>query len=405
MKLKTIYLLALAAFGFASCANEKTINNDEFGVKGIRVSLEGASQTLSKAAPGTTVPIVPDNQPGTVNDVEIYITDNAGIILRAVKVANPSAEWTLLTNGTGLEFYNVESSAKKVYVFGNLEASSLAVLGANISTVNLNKNLGQQQGTTDLLYLGKDENLTFDANLVANTEIQLSPVVSRFQITKISFETAGTTTVTKMVNGVSKSATVAWTGFNGDLKGIYLNNFFYENNNRTPSTLKSNTTSVNNILTGQWLFGATDHSDIASYSNYVTTDYVTLSLPTAGNCYAFNFFPESLNAITNIPKIHFYLDHLVKTTLTSTDHDVFNPGLFPNNATNVRYINVVGYKKQDNNPMLFSDFAANKLYNLEILIKPVFLQTDINHVEYDVICKITVLPWTVDTLIPEFEIN
>lgn len=50
-------------------------------------------------------------------------------------------------------------------------------------------------------------------------------------------------------------------------------------------------------------------------------------------------------------------------------------------------------------------FAANKLYNLEILIKPYFLQDDITHIQYNVICTVTVEPWSAVTLIPTFEPN
>lgn len=57
----------------------------------------------------------------------------------------------------------------------------------------------------------------------------LRPIVSRFQITKIAFANTGNETVTKTIGTAQVSATVAWTGFSGQVDGIYMNNFYNSN--------------------------------------------------------------------------------------------------------------------------------------------------------------------------------
>lgn len=414
MKLKKCILFALATLGLMACSNEDENGPsiDSNSPKSIFVSIQGASLD-TKAAPSTPGAIVGDGTAGTINAVDLYITDASGVILRALTAASGSADWTSLTT-TGLKVINVEASANTVYVFGNL-GGTLAGEGANISTVDLTKTLAQQQGTTSLLYQGMDNNLTPivpeptpPSETVGSTytaTVELTPIVSRFQITRLEFMAAGTETVSKVEGGVTKTSDVAWTGFTGDVIGIYMDEFYFSNLNRTPSIFKINTTSVGTIQNGQWLFdsGANDYAEIASYSNYAAPAYIALPLPqTTSQCYPFNFFPENLSAVT-IPKIYFQVTNMRKTTLTSTDHNVFNPALVAQTPTTVQFVNVISYRKSDSTPMTEADFQANKLYNLEISIKPYYLQDDINHVQYNVLCTVTVKPWTVQNLLPDFE--
>lgn len=414
MKLKKCFLFALATLGLMACSNEDENGPsiDSNSPKSIFVSIQGANLD-TKAAPGAPGDIVGDNTAGTINAVDLYITDANGVILRALNAANGSADWTSLT-GDGLKVINVDASANMVYVFGNL-GGTLAAEGVNISTVDLTKTLDQQQGTANLLYLGLDNDLTpvvpeptppdetVGSTYTANVE--LTPIVSRFQITKIEFLTTGSDLVSKVEGGVTKTATVAWTGFTGDVIGIYMDQFNFSNLNRTPSILKVNTTSVGTIQNGQWLFDAAvnDYSAIAGYNKYTAPTYAALPLPQATNqCYAFNFFPENLGAAT-LPKIYFQVTNMHKTTLTSTDENVFNPALVAQTPTTVEFVNVLSFRKDATTPMTAADFQANKLYNLEISIKPYYLQDDIHHVQYNVLCTETVKPWTVQNLLPDFE--
>lgn len=416
MKLKKCFLFTLATLGLMACSNEdeNAPAIDSSSPKSIFVSIKGANLD-TKAAPSIPGDIVGDNTAGIINAVDLYITDASGVILRAVNATNGSTEWTSLTT-TGLKVINVDASANAVYVFGNL-GGTLAAEGVNISTVDLTQTLDQQQGTDDLLYLGLDSDLspvvpepTPPDETVGSTytaDIELTPIVSRFQITKIEFEAAGTETVSKLIGGIPESATVEWTGFTGDVIGIYMDQFYFSNINRTPTIVKASTTSVGTIQNGQWLFdaGTNDYAAIASYSNYAAPTYVALPLPQTDNkCYAFNFFPENLGAAV-LPKIYFQVTNMSKTTLTSTNEDVFNPALVAQTPTTVEFVNVISFRKDATTPMTAADFQANKLYNLEIMIKPYYLQDDIHHVQYNVLCTVTVKPWTLQSLIPDFEGN
>ncbi len=411
MKRKVYYLLAFTALSLMACTNDdEPATVDTATPKTIQLTLSGPTSATTKAAPSNPVDIIADQTPGVVTSVDVYITDVSDIVLRATRIANPSTEWTKLTSTDGIKFLNAPGTSSKVYVFGNLGAATLAAEGANISTVALTKTLDQQQGVGALLYLGDDQTITptlpeptppdetVGQTFVAH--VDLVPVVSRFQITNITFANTGNETVTKTIAGLPVNATVAWTGFSGQVDGIYMNNFYNSNENRVPSDLKANVTATSNIVGGTWMFTTDDFAAIASYSNYTSGAYVALPLPTTGKCYAFNFFPEGLVTATS-PKLHLRLSDLAYTGLTSTDPNVFNPSLVTG-TTGPKYLNITGFTTNGTTPVTF---AANKLYNLEIVIKPYFLQDDITHIQYNVICTVTVEPWSAVNLIPTFEPN
>lgn len=414
MKFSKFYLWALLAIGVASCSKE-VVSPAENDTSEKSIVLSISKGTSSRAAIGSVPGDTEVAGPGIINDVEIYITDASGIILRSQKVASTDDDWTKLTSVTGLKFVNVQATVSKVYVFGNLGSTSLVALGENISTVNLEKTLANQQLMNNILYIGHDDDITPVASepiapdeTVGETykaEVTLTPIVSRFQITKISFAATGTESITKTIGGVDVSSDVSWTSFTGNLIGVYMNRFYTTNINRTPTVLRYNTTSVASIENGTWMFGADDLASISAYFNF-SSSYQTIPLPDGTTkCYGFNFFPENMEA-GMIPKLHLALTGLTTTGLTSSNLNVYNPSLFPTTTAITNYINVTGFKKEGSSTLMTNaDFEANKLYNLEIVIKPYFLEGDITHIQYNVIVVVTVAPWTVQNLTPDFSIN
>lgn len=409
---KNLFYIAAAILTLFACQKEKAIEEaGSSAPKNINITVAGLSQA-TKAAPTSPVDTFANNHPGDVSVLDVYVTNASDIILRALRITRGSTEWTKVT-GTGYKFINVQSSASRVYVAGNL-GGTLGAEGTNVNSVDLTKTLGQMTNTT-LLYLGSDSDLSPSVSepvspdqsvgTTYNAQVSITPIVSRFQITKIAFQSSGSETVSKVIGGETKTATVAWTGFSGDLKGVYLNRFYSRNIGRTPYDLRHNLYAATSISAGHWFFGGltgTDFATEASYSNYAEGNYETLSLPqTASKCYAFYFFPENLET-GNTPKLHFQLSNLVKTTLTSTDQNVFNPSLFPL-STDTRYVNVLSFVTPGLVPLTAADFQANKLYNVELTIKPYFLQDDITKVQYNVLCTVTILPWTVSNIIPIVE--
>lgn len=418
MKLKkfSILMAALAVVGFSGCKKDSQEGSN--APRNISVTISGLQNQVGRSAQTDPVDIITDNAAGRVTSVDIYVTDASGVILRTGRFSSGTAEWTALTTaGVGHKFINVQSTASKVYVFGNLGMASLASEGANIPTVSLAKTLLEQINMGSLLYIGSDESMVQVQEPIApsqtigttfKAEVELTPIVSRFQINSVELVASGSNTYTKTVGGVVQSATVTWTGFSANLIGVYLNNFYYTNNNRVTGQLMSNTTNGASLITqGKWLFGGTDYSTVAAYNKYNVGSslYEAMTLPVVANnkCYAFNFFPEDIGSM--IPKIHFLLNNMTVTTLTSDKEDVYNPALFKAYpATQVGYVNVVKYfKSPSGTVMTAADFKPNMLYNLDVKISPVVVQEDLQPVQFNVLVTVTVLPWTLQNLTPGFE--
>ena len=183
------------------------------------------------------------------------------------------------------------------------------------------------------------------------------------------------------------------------MKGIYLNNFYTVYQDPASATeLYDNTTSVNNIKEGQWLFNnsSIDASAYASYSKYTGGSYedLPLTLP-ANKSYAFNIFPGD-----QLPKIHLDLADLNIAGLSSTDVNVFNPTLI----NPVRFANIVKYFKDTNTEMTATDFKAGTIYNMEVELIPM-LDNDLQNIQFNVLVKVTIEPWAVESITPGFDLD
>lgn len=86
------------------------------------------------------------------------------------------------------------------------------------------------------------------------------------------------------------------------------------------------------------------------------------------------------------------------TTLTSTDHDVFNPDLFKT----MRFANIVKFYKENGAEMTAADFKAGTIYNMDIEIVPM-LDNDLSNIQYNVLIHVTIEPWAEETIVPDFD--
>lgn len=414
MKTKNFLILGLLCMFLASCSND----NDELGntdgaaeTKSVYVSLGGVSTRASDPSD-----FIADKAEGIVGGVHIYVTNAAGTIMASKNVeknANNDSDWAKLVDGTrGLKLINVGKDASKVYVYGN-PVATLAAPGGSIKTVNDTQiKLATQFNTNTILYAGLDENMTPVVpepiepdptfGYTYSATVTISPVISRIQVTKMSFKAAGSVEVKKMVGTIEKKATVTWTGFGGDLVGLYLNNFhnYATADNKvayTGAELFVNTTYVNHILDGKWLFGA-QNADAAAYASYIKYEggaYKPMALvPAAGKCYGFNLFPGGA-----LPRIHLDLDNLTYGTLTSTDPGVFNPEL----KGDLRFLNIVKYIDGGNKEMTAADFKPGNIYDMEVEIMPAFLSDDISLNQYNIKVVVKVSQWKSNTVKPGFE--
>jgi hypothetical protein len=390
----------LAAVSLMACNNDrKSTNND---ANNLLVRLSGVHDTRF-SAPGDIV----TDQTQELDGVMILLTDasdNVSEIVGVSKTTEPD-RWTQLTNtaeGGGIKIINVEKSTSKVYVFGNPTLSNLYATG---SVTELATNLPAQSNGGEVLYRGVDADLSpvvpepFDPEQTEGqtytAEVAIKPIVARMQIKSVTFQPTGTVTITKTIDGTPRSTDVTWSAFTGTLKGVYLNNFYYDYtfaDNAT--TLMHNTFYDGTIQDGQWLFNGTDAASYASYVSYASGAYADLPLdPSATNqCYGFNFFPGA-----EIPTLHLDLDaDITFTNPENIDMEVFNPYL-----TNMRFANIVKYYK-DGNEMTAADFVAGHIYNMDVELKPI-LDVDISTVQYNVLVTVTVEPWVEETITPGFD--
>lgn len=395
MKIGNYFLMILASVGFFACSDSTNDQEIESGPVSVAVSLSGLSRASSPAD-------IVTKETMDIQSVLINITDASNTVIVSRKVTKDTdvtSDWAKLINpGQGLKFVNIPKSVAKVYVYGNP--------GSDVVNNVIATNLANQQGSA-VMYYGVDEDLTpitpepiepdptSGQTYMAN--VSLVPIVARLQIKSISFEAAGSFEFSRKIGNATKKATVEWTGFTGKLKGIYLNNFYYKYNQ--PGTLDElyhNTTFLGHMKDGQWLFDMSSTLDAASYASYVNYSggaYQDLPLQTADKCYAFNFFPG-----TALPNIHLDLSNLAKTTLTSTDTDVFNPDLFET----ARFANVVKFYTGVNTELTADYFKPGTIYNMDIKIVPM-LDNDLSNIQYNVLVHVTIEPWVEETIIPDFD--
>lgn len=401
MKIKHLLLAGITGIVLFSCSDKEDYSvSSQDEIKSLSVSLSGIKSRASSPSDIITSDIK------NVNSVLINLTDASGKVITSKTVTKDDAldsDWNKLTDPTkGLKFINTPQSVSKVYIYGNP--------GNAVNNNVINTKLADQQGS-GVLYYGMDDNLTPivdepiepspTAGKTYTAEVSIAPVVARMQITKISFKNAGNFDFTRSIDGVNKHANVTWTGFTGNVKGLYMNNFY--NTLKQPGTLENlllNSTFEGHIHDGMWTFDTAPIIDAAPFASYVIYNsadatYGNLPLDLAGKCYAFNFFPG-----TAVPQLHLDLSDLAITGLASSDTEVFNPAL----ANSARFANLVKFYKEINTEMTAADFKPGTLYNMEIELIPM-LDNDLGNVQYNVLVHVTIAPWNEETITPGFDLE
>ena len=395
MKIKQLLLVGVASMALFSCSDKDDISVSQDEIKSLSVSLGGIKTRASSPSD-----VVTADAPN-VSSVLINLTDLNGKIITSKTVTKDevlNSDWNKLTDPTkGLKFINTPQSVSKVYIYGNP--------GNAVNNNVVNTKLVNQQGS-GVLYYGMDDDLKPIMNEPINptptsgktytAQVTIAPIVARMQITKIS----GSFDFTRNIDGADKKATITWTGFTGNVKGLYMNNFYNTYNN--PGTLNDlllNSTFEGHIQNGMWTFDTNPIIDAAPFASYIIYNqdgtYGNLPLDLAGKCYAFNFFPG-----TAVPQLHLDLSDLNITGLQSSDTEVFNPDL----ASGSRFANLTKFYKEINTVMTAADFKPGTLYNMEIELIPM-LDNDLGNVQYNVLVHVTVAPWNEQTITPGFDLE
>ena len=208
-----------------SCSDKDDISVSQDEIKSLSVSLGGIKTRASSPSD-----VVTADAPN-VSSVLINLTDLNGKIITSKTVTKDevlNSDWNKLTDPTkGLKFINTPQSVSKVYIYGNP--------GNAVNNNVVNTKLVNQQGS-GVLYYGMDDDLKPIMNEPINptptsgktytAQVTIAPIVARMQITKISFKNSGSFDFTRNIDGADKKATITWTGFTGNVKGLYMNNFY-----------------------------------------------------------------------------------------------------------------------------------------------------------------------------------
>lgn len=261
-------LALLASAAFTSCEKSPAPSADE-GTKSIALSINFGGVATKAVDDDLGAGFVPGKD---YTSLQIYFTDNAGNIKYAY-TANASSQedektiWDNLTNtSNGVKFIGLES-VSGVYVTANAELQTGITYGGpvtedvNVAAINdlLKIENIDEYAANEMPYAGACTQLqTAGSSSISGTagevivsdgadgaeylvaELTIRPAVSRFEVSKVGVKTSGTTYFKEVDKGGVKilepcadsdadvKYSVAWSGFDAELIGIYMSNFYKE---------------------------------------------------------------------------------------------------------------------------------------------------------------------------------
>lgn len=291
---------AIAALALAGCNKEQVTapaaNPDE-GVKAVTLSIRGLNAN-TKAPFGQTVDASWVKDSG-IDQLDIYFTSAGDQIQYAYRLAASgqySEAWNAITATTGdnrVRFIGLKE-VSRVYVVANypdelVTSGNMTQIVADLADMQGN-HAGAFVTKTDVVYMGGDTELTpigtepagnvgaevgegESASMYMTAVVTIRPVISRLEIEKISVVSTGTLEVNDPDNEEDVYA-VTWEGFEPELVGVYMSNF-YETLvpvTPTPRTLFA-TPEGQGIANGAWtgLDANYNKNGLAFYNNYNST--------------------------------------------------------------------------------------------------------------------------------------
>lgn len=465
MRLNKFFLSALVALGLMAC------NKEENGVN----ELEGKSDVVISIGSGmNSRAFTPDNAYQLEEDIQkldIYFTNSAGVIQYVQSLAAPhdgttDEVWTALTSGQQVRFCGMEN-VNRVYVIANDAMEPMDVDQKVAERVAELEQYGASAAEGAIAYVGADVDLgslevdngesmptvgepVEEFKLVA-AELAIRPVVSRFEINKLGFQSSGS----KDIEIDGKLYTVTWSGYDLDVVGVYMSNIYGQLTPITPAVAEGFATpaKASSIAEGKWtdvaLGAASGASSVLYYSNYETVYQPLFAEPytTSGEityffdgtpvadeeqtCIPFNFFvpfdvtsTAAANVITAhesfgmTPAIH--IQFKKKETATFTVNVVEKDGGaeasaevkakvmlqigYPNTADGIAYANIVSYNGTEG----VATMRPGNIYRMaDVVVTPFNLTAtpDAEEQAYNVIVKVTIIPFAEVNVTPEFDKN
>lgn len=473
---------AIAALALAGCNKEQVTapaaNPDE-GVKAVTLSIRGLNAN-TKAPFGQTVDASWVEDSG-IDQLDIYFTSAGDQIQYAYRLAASgqySEAWNAITATTGdnrVRFIGLKE-VSRVYVVANypdelVTSGNMTQIVADLADMQGN-HAGAFVTKTDVVYMGGDTELTpigtepagnvgaevgegESASMYMTAVVTIRPVISRLEIEKISVVSTGTLEVNDPDNEEDVYE-VTWEGFEPELVGVYMSNF-YETLvpvTPTPRTLFA-TPEGQGIANGAWtgLDANYNKNGLAFYNNYNSTyealftncpgkqegesNYVYFDGQDA-SCLPFNFLVpfdvEATDPEVNVegpfetPKFHFQFlfsqedlaaYRITKVVNKSTQAEVtedsdldlyekLTAGLVFTTVTtdNIYYANVKSFF-EDNSGTAGAPVTIkpNSIYRMsEVAISPFNLGFGtVSEEAQNVIVKVSVLPYNEVKVLPSFD--
>ena len=337
-------LALLASAAFTSCEKTPAPSADE-GTKSIALSINFGGVATKVVDDDLEAEFTPGKD---YSSLQIYFTNDAGDIKYAYTADAISSDdektiWDNLTTSNGVKFIGLES-VSGVYVTANapLNAGTITYGGpvaenVNVSAINDLLKIENIDGVAANMmpYAGACTQLQTAGSSISGTagevvvgdgadgaeylvaDLTIRPAVSRFEVSKVGVKTSGTTYFKEVDGGgvtilepcadsdPGVKYSVAWSGFDAELIGIYMSNFYQK------SPLFPNKTAIDDwktslfatpgfeegtspISEGKWTALSIDNAGI-SYANYNNVsdeyeDFTTLykGTPTGNPKYLFD---------------------------------------------------------------------------------------------------------------------
>lgn len=492
-------LALVASAAFTSCEKDPAPGADE-GLKSIALSINFGG-VATKAVDDDLEAGFAAGQNYT--SLQIYFTDDAGNIKYAYTADKASQDdektiWDNLTTN-GVKFIGLES-VSGVYVTANAKLSTITYGGpvtgpANVSAINDLLKIENIDGVAAEMmpYAGACTQLqTAGSSISENAgevivgdgadgaeylvaDLTIRPAVSRFEVSKVGVKTSGTTYFKEVDGGgvtilepcadsdPDAKYSVAWSGFDAELIGIYMSNFYKKSPLFPNKTIIKEWTSVlfatpgfdegvSPISGGKWT-DLTDNAGI-SYANYnngyqpFTTKYTGspagnpkyLFDGTTGNVVVpFNFFvPYSLtdkgdnaDAVASFnevvsPALHFQFrkpgnlsisyDAIQEKTSSNSWQDVNDDALkqqlqnavaWPNStdAEGIVYANVTKFLTTAGDENSAITIKPGLIYKIqEVIVEPVNLSVSTKLTDqFNVYVVVKVVGFNVRNVFPSFD--
>lgn len=381
MKKLCVSLMALVALLCVSCSNDPEI--PEKNDNGIDVTLSITTNPLTKALEtdqvGEKAPIDP------TKDLLVYFMNASSSTVASYKLTD--AQINAIQSGSGFKFTNLDESVVSVYVVANVPSGTLPATapGTTLDAINATvQNISDQQANNAASVVLANTGKTFktgftpgddasNGNKQFTVAVELTPIVSRIQIKKVSAD-----------------ATI--TSFK--LEGIYIDNFYPQ-------------MTIGGAFTSITIQHATDKATFdATQVPYTTTNLYDEDKAagleqnpfgaTTPQVYGYQIFPTKGTNATDLSKVPYIILKLtnVKKSTTAT-RDI--------SESETYYIAVKAYKTTDATPATITEFLPGQIYTIaNIPVSENNIVTDPTKGLINVTVGVTVKQWGSIDLNPDF---